>query len=180
MGRVLPGTTRTYNGDATVDWPLGATYDVEVVMGLPDDTGAMGDPVFREAFQVDGDTGARGRRPRPSARTWTVGRPSRRPCVNGGSLGIVPLVGFEVFDEAGARVGAAPASEQPLAWPESSVDAAVDLADVLPPGEYTLVVTVLFGIDSLVETRLPFTIGGDPLTAAPPCSGVTPTSSLAP
>ena len=100
--------------------------------------------------------------------------------VNGGSLGIVPLVGFEIFDEAGARVGAAPASEQPLAWPDSSVDATVDLADLLPAGAYTLVVTALFGGDSQVDTRLPFTIGGDPLTAAPLCAAVTPTPSPSP
>ena len=134
MGRVLPGITRTYDGDATVDWPLGATYDVEVAMGLPDDTGAMGDPVFRETFQADATPVLEARLPRPSARTSTEGRPSTATLVNGGSLGIVPLVGFEVFDEAGARVGAAPASEQPLAWPDSSVDATVDLADPLPAG----------------------------------------------
>ena len=179
MGRVLPGTTRTYNGDATVDWPLAQTYDVEVAMGLPDDTGAMGDPVFREAFQVDAT-------PMLEVAAATVcenvdrGPTLTATLVNGGGLGIVPTVGFEVFDEAKARVGAAPAFEQPLAWPDSSVDATVDLADVLPAGAYTLVVSALFGGDSVVETRLPFTIGGDPLTAAPPCAAASPTPSPTP
>ena len=179
MGRVLPGSTRTYNGDATVDWPLGATYDVVVAMGQPDDTGAMGDPVFHEVFQaratpvleIAGATACENLDRGPSL-TATL--------VNGGSLGIVPLVGFEVFDAAGTRVGAAPAAEQPLSWPDSSVEATVDLADVLSPGAYTLVVSALFGRDSVAEKRVPFSIGGDPLTAVPPCAAVMQAPSPSP
>ena len=179
MGRVLPGTTRTYSGDATVDWPLGATYDVEATMGLPDDTGAMGDPVFHAVFQ------ARATPVLEVADATVCENLDRGPSlaatlVNGGSLGIVPLVGFEVFDAAGTRVGAAPAAEQPLSWPDSSVQAAVDLADVLPPGAYTLVVSALFGGDSIAEKRVPFSIGGDPLTALPLCNGVTQAPSPSP
>jgi hypothetical protein len=178
-GRVLPGSTRTYSGDATVAGALATTYDVVVAMGSPDDTGTVGDPVFRETFQVDTtpvlELGAA-----TVCENIDRGPSLTATLVNDGALGIVPMVGFEVFDEADARVGAAPAFEQPLAWPYSGVDAAVDLADVLPVGAYTLVASALFGGSSLVEARLPFTIGGDPLTAAPPCAAVTPTPSLTP
>ena len=179
MGRVLPGITRTYNGDAMVDWPLGTTYDVEVAMGLPDDTGAMGDPVFRQAFQADA-TPVFELGPATVCENIDRGPTVTATLVNGGSLGIVPTVGFEVFDSLGARVGAAPATDQPLAWPDSTADATVDLADILPAGVYTLVVTALFGGNSVADTQLPFTIGGGPPTTAPPCVVVTPTPSPSP
>jgi hypothetical protein len=169
VGRVLPGTVRTYAGDATVPLPLASTYDVIVTMGLPDEHEAMGDPAIREAFTVDAIPTL------DLADVAVCENLDRGPTVSGtlvndGALGVIPTITFAVVGDDGQAVDSAQAPDRPLVWPGDRVAVAADLSGRLSGGSYTLVANAAFGPDLRVETSLPFSIGGDPSTAAPLCA----------
>jgi hypothetical protein len=172
MGRVLPGATRTYQGDATLPLPLGSTYDVTVAMGQPATDGTMGDAVINDTFQVDA-TPALQLSDAAICENLDRGPAVAVTMTDPGSLGVVPTVGFEVLDAAGVPVGSAMATDQPLAWPGETYQLAADLQQRLASGSYTLVAGARYGTNLTTETRLPFSIGGDPATAAPLCAADT-------
>ncbi len=178
-GRVLPGRTRVYAADATLPLPLGGTYDLTVRLGTGDEDGAMvGDPTHAVDATVD------------ATPVLTVESASvcenldRGPLLqatlrNGGAIGIVPAVTFQILDASGTAVDSVPGSDRPLAWPDTSTLVTADLGERLDTGAYTLVATASYGGGLTQELRVPFSIGGDPATAAPLCEPVTPTPSPA-
>jgi hypothetical protein len=169
MGRVLPGTTRVYAGDSSLTLPLGATYDVSLTLGVPADQEALGVPDIHRTFSASAIPELVLEDPRVCENadrgpTVTVGLDAE------GDLGVVAAVRFEIRDAAGAPVPGAGASRAVLAWPMDATGVSADLTDPLPAGEYTLVTSAALGGGGAVETRLAFSVGGDPATAAPPCA----------
>jgi hypothetical protein len=179
LGRVLPGTSRTYAAATTLPLPQDAGYHALVEMGVPDSEGAT---TFEPTLHGESDVVAT-----PSLALTELSiceRLDGPPDVavtltNDGTLGIVPTVGFQVVDEAGAPVASTTATNQQLSWPGTEVAYAASLPARLASGSYTLVGAVVYGAGTVIERRLPFSIGGDPASAAPLCE-TDPVASVPP
>jgi hypothetical protein len=169
MGRVLPGTTRTYVASGSLSLPLDVPYDVTVEMGPPraNDDDAMREPIVSATERI------------VASPSMSVG--ALEVCqgldgafritaslVNEGRLGLVPVVSFELLDATGVLVGTARASVQALSWPGSTVGAVGDLPPGLPEGAWTLVARVSYGEGLATSLSQPFVIGAVP-EAPPSC-----------
>lgn len=176
MGRVLPGAVRTYEGDATLPLPLGSTYRVRFTMETGDPEAGATEPLIDETFEIVADASVRVEGV-ALCENLDKGPSMTAVLVNEGQLGLVPSVSFELLED-GANIGSARVPDVPL-WPGDSAPFAVDLADRLPSGAYTLRVTATYGPDQTTESQLSFTIGGDPATAAPLCHAI-PRSTASP
>lgn len=178
-GRVLPGVTRTYQGGSTLPLPLATTYDVTLRMGTPDaDDRMIGEPVHDRTFTIDA-TPALELSAATICENLDRGPSMAAELANPGTLGVTPTVTFAVLDVAGSPIGSVSASLRPLAWPGESVSVVAELPVRPASGAYTLVATATYGGAFTEELRHPFTIGGDPATAAPLCAAAVPSASPA-
>lgn len=177
-GRVLPGTTRTYATATTLPLPLEGTYHVTVAMGTPDEAERMtGEPVHTAELDVEASAGLA--LDGSSICETLDGGPNVAAILRSdGTLGLTPAVAFQVLDAGGAPVASVQGATPALLWPAETVIVPARLDAALPSGDYTLVARATAATDIAAELRVPFSIGGDPATAAPLCA--TPEPSPAP
>jgi hypothetical protein len=178
LGRVLPGTSRTYAPDSTLPLLPDATYHVTVDMGVPDSENAT---TFEPTLRGESDVMAT-----PSLTLTGLAiceRLDGPPDVtltltNEGSLGVVPTAGFQVLDAADVPVASTTATNQQLSWPGTETVYVATLPAPLASGTYTLVGAVVYGDGIVQEARLPFGIG-ESTNPAPPCAP-DPAASIPP
>lgn len=89
---------------------------------------------------------------------------------NEGTIGLLPDVGYTIADGTGIVVATGGAPGEQVAWPGTTTPVGIDLTDPLPVGPYTLTVTATVAGITPLAVALPFSIGGDPATAAPLCT----------
>jgi hypothetical protein len=179
MGRVLPGTTRTYAATGQLSLPLDKPYDVTARVGPPadDDPNRMADVIQRFSAQVS-----------PSV---AVSIPSLTMCAgpdglevtaqmaNEGTLGVDVAATFDVRDPSGASVGAIGGSPQAPSWPGSVIDIGGLIPPGLPDGAWSVVAQVTVGDGQQAELALPFVLG-DPATQPAACDATTDVASASP
>jgi hypothetical protein len=89
---------------------------------------------------------------------------------NGGDLGIRPVVQLEVRDANGNSVGSTQLTDGAVFWPHQQTEIVTDLPQRLVTGQYSLIARVTYGTAEPIVQETPFSIGGDPATAAPLCA----------
>lgn len=177
-GRVLPGTTRTYATATTLPLPLDRSYHVTIAMGTPDEAERMtGEPVHTAELDVEATAGMA--LDGASVCETLDGGPRVAAILRSdGTLGLTPAVSFQVLDASGAPMASVQGATPALLWPDDTVIVPARLDAALPTGDYSLVTMATAGADLSTQLTMPFSIGGDPATAAPLCA--TPEPSPAP
>jgi hypothetical protein len=181
LGRVLPGTTRTYTAGGQLSLPLDRTYDLTVRVGSPadGDPNTVGEVIGRFADQVSPSVAIS--IPSVAVCTSPDGLEVRSELANTGTLGVEAAVAFDVRDPSGTSVGTIGGSIQAPSWPDSVVEFDGLIPPGLPDGSWSLVARAMVGDGQQAGLAVPFTLG-DPATAPPACDepSSSPGASAAP
>lgn len=166
-GRVLPGAVRSFASRGSLPLASGVRYEMTGSFQPFETDAGFSDLVHQSTFVAT---------PRVAIQDLAVcenlstGPSLSASLVNAGDLGVVSNPRLEILDENDVLVmGHAPASP-PISWPHETLDLGVVFPQRLVSGSYTLVASATYGLDSSMEASLPFSIGGDPATAAPLCT----------
>ena len=165
---ILPGARRTIVAETTL--PFWGPDEIAVAARFRSSSAGDRDDFAPFAAELDFS-------PLPEVALGTVGVCERldggprltADLVNTGGIGVVPQVAFHVRDAEGSAVADGIPAEPPVIWPTDTTSVGVDLPAPLPTGAYTVSVDASWPGMNPLRAELPFTIGGDPATAAPLC-----------